>query len=964
MADESLNLPGFLGSDRVSPVYVDGIDVEAFAGAVQDNPFQAGQRTDQGLTFWSSPPRLAESAPVRDVFEVDLSGPRLINRLAFDLAHFPQDAAVEYSPDATSAWQPVLDLAGIALTHSIADSNPPVVQSVATASGGHPQHFGAGHWTSVDFVATPFTAARLRIVLTRPLGRIYPTNSQGALVAYSLGVRSFIVGYEVLTRDDIPTTDLRVGSHTEHVPFAGTRDLLGSSVAYAERETPAVNLLHGGIWRCEPQPVSNAVVPLYIDVSVDGAATVIERIYAEPLVSGVAVNLYYTADAATNGFDAVEWVPINRDFVLRRGFMRFDPVLARFIKMEFTNLAVEPYDAPGVIIREVRLFPSEMMSQHVEGRAGDAGGAGATVQSQFTTLMRYDDFFSRPGGATDLSAGYTPTEVFHSDDPSAAERLRNLSGFFNYTTWQGLRAPRWPTTQTHPYVVTEVAHTQRVAFYVGLAALSVYRLDYAFDDDTDAYLDYFYDDAQIAEMSDWEQTPGDLLSLSSSAQVTSKTLRSHTGIRAVQFATTQSPSVQLLPDDDFDSAQGGEEALAVNWGTFGINEAPATMTPDNVYNTDVGTTVLVTRDGTTDTDPVGTGPHTWAGIGNRYQRYGNIEAAGLTYADLSEPEGAPQNERMSGVINQTVVYPVLGTRLYAAARVISARALAEPLWLQIVDSTTHEILAEVGATIPANQVVEWELPYTAAADALLAGRTYAEVEGMGTYDDLEILTWDQVGSTATQTPVSIQVRLAQRGVPNASWNIDTLSLFEESILWEFSNDDGEHWYAAPAIRNNPNGVLVFPEPPLINDHTFDDLIGIQDSQATWDDLDGFTYDELEGTPQQDPPVRNLLRWRARCFRAGQHISALSIRPWYDYTLHGIPSVEGVNVVGSNLALYDQYQPISLDPRYRMWDRPVPRDWWYYYRQFVLQRHGVFVGTTAPQPQTVLNDVLVTNFTPV
>ncbi len=35
--------------------------------------------------------------------------------------------------------------------------------------------------------------------------------------------------------------------------------------------------------------------------------------------------------------------------------------------------------------------------------------------------------------------------------------------------------------------------------------------------------------------------------------------------------------------------------------------------------------------------------------------------------------------------------------------------------------------------------------------------------------------------------------------------------------------------------------------------------------------------------------------------------------------------------GPNVNPYDHYSPIEQDPRFRVWSKPIPRDWWFAYR---------------------------------
>lgn len=967
------DLPGDLGERRVAPVYMDGINVDALRDAIATTDFQAGQRQSAGTRFWATPARPQEDNPTRDVMEVDLATPRLINRISFDLAHFPHRAQVEYSATGDGPWSPLLDGSGRPIVIETIDSNPPLLSENAHQGLAHPQHFGAGHWLMQEYRTVPVTASRFRVVLTRPNGGAPPTNSQGIAVPYSLGVRAFVVGYEVDSRDDIPDRPLVPGSATLHRPIETTRDLLGSSVSYAERENPAANLLTGGVWRSEPQPVPYAVVNLYIDVRVDDEPTVIERFFIDPITSGCSVNLYYTqAEPDLDADDPwmyVEWTPVARDFAARRGFMRFDPTLAAFFKFEFTDLAPEPYDAISPLVRTVRLFPGGLESRDPISRSGNTGGSGAVVNGALDGILRYEDNERLvAANLTDLSRGFSPTEVFYSQDPDAAARLRNLSEFYNFLPWQGgTQAPHWPGTQTHPYVMAEVLHDQRVGFYVALANVQAYRLDYAFDQDTDQYLEYFLDDHNFAVNNGWLLTPQDLASPDTPGgpwTVTSKVLPSRTGVRGVQFATTQSPPLQLLPDDDFNSGivdptvldeEGNQKTV---WLAFGDGEDVPLFEVSNEFNTDIGTTVIVKREGATETLPVST-DHTYREIGQEYGTYQAIMDLGLTYDDLARTSTPEERARVGGIRNRVAITPAPGARVYAAARVLSKIDQGEPLYVQIYDRLSEQVVAEAPATVDANKVVEWSVSYDAGANAATQTRTWDEVVAANpTYSAMDNRTYFDIATEVGEAArVELQVRLVQKGLPNASWYVDTLSLFEESILWEFSNDGGVAWYPAPGIRNNPNGVLLFPEPVETSTvTTWADIEG-RSPAPTYESLSGVTYGSLEHGQRTVAPLRNQLRWRVSCARKGQHVNALSVRPWYVGTGRGVLSHEGVDIAGPNQALYDHYQPVAFDSRFRLWHRPIPQAWYFFYRQFTLLRHDEYVATPV-YTETVLSDALV------
>jgi hypothetical protein len=147
-------------------------------------------------------------------------------------------------------------------------------------------------------------------------------------------------------------------------------------------------------------------------------------------------------------------------------------------------------------------------------------------------------------------------------------------------------------------------------------------------------------------------------------------------------------------------------------------------------------------------------------------------------------------------------------------------------------------------------------------------------------------------------------RVVQSGATNDVFFVDNIALYEDPIIWEFSNDDGDTWYPAYDIRNNPNGVLLFPD--VVVDAPRD-----QESSS--------------------------LRWRVWGFRPNLHITALLIRPWYAAMHLGMAPRIGIEYGGPNQSSYDQYPAIKDSPPFKAWSKPIPQDWWFFYRQWLLQQ---------------------------
>lgn len=968
----AFDMPGDAGAASISPLFIDGVNVDNLFRALGQQDFRSGgQQANSNARFWATPAREQSDTPIRDIIQIDLSTARLTNKVAFDLARFPHRAEVEYSINSTgSNWQPLLDAGGRPIVIETVDSNPPILSQNANQNLVHPHHFGAGHWQNQDIKTAPVVALRFRVVLTRPRGGVPPTNSQGDPLPYSLGVRSFVVGYEIEERFDIPERPLALGSTTLHQPIEATRDILGSTITFSERETPAQNLLGDGIWRSGPQPLPYAVVNLYADVQEDGEPQVIERFFIDPITSGCSVNVYYTEDIPDFDLDDpwvyIVWTPVARDFAVRRGFMRFDPTRARFFKFEFSDLAPEPYDATSAIVRKVKMFPGGLENRDPIDRSGNDGGSGTFVNAAIADLVAYqDNDLPVTQNLTDLSRGFSPTEVFYSTDPAAAARLRDLSEHYNFLPWQGgTQMPHWPSTQQHPCVEAEVLHDQRVAFYVALANLAAYRLDYGFEEDTEQYLEYFFDGQNFTNEG-WLQEIGDVSTpqeIGGPWVITSKVLTSRSQVRGVQFATTQSPPMQLLPDDDFNSGVVAEEPPSYDtngdriypyWLPFSSNgEALPEFTLSDEFATDVGTTVRIKREGANE-QPALLDTHLWRNISRNYRTWLGITDRGLTYDDLAREQTEAETNAYGGIYNRQRITPAAGARIYAAARVFSKIDLGTPVYVQIFDELADggvgAVVSETPATIEANKIVEWYTSYDTGSDVALASRSWDEVSmSVPTYSALNGETFAAIGTKAgAAQPTRLVARLVQKGKANASFYADTVSLFEESILWEFSNDGGQRWFPAPGVRNNPHGVLLFPAP---NDTalltTYDAIEGRHPSAAvpSYASLSSTRYADLEHDPRTQMPERNRLMWRATCGRPGQHVSALAVRPWYVNTTQGVLSREGVDIAGPNQALYDHFQPVAFDPRWRLWSKPVPQSWYFAFRQFILTPGAGYVPT--------------------
>ncbi len=389
----------------------------------------------------------------------------------------------------------------------------------------------------------------------------------------------------------------------------------------------------------------------------------------------------------------------------------------------------------------------------------------------------------------------------------------------------------------------------------------------------------------------WAWDGDKLISGSSIDSVTTQSNRfsSKRRVRGIQFATQQSASVQLLADPDF-----AAPTLLDNWIPQGDT---IIMEHSNDVNSTLGNTVKIIRSSAV---------NTWGSLHESYSSWGAVEnsQAGPLDPTYLALEGDNTALGYGGLRSRNSVQVSGSGRVTAAARVYANHTLATPLQLQIL-SSNGDVLAIAEQNVTAGKVVEWTVGHT-VTPAQTEPLTWADImqrdpsPTLPTYGDLESGLWGDLTSISTVQSRNFTVRIVQQGAGEDTWYVDSLALFEDPILWEFSNDNGETWWPAIDIRNNPHGILIFP-----NSTSF---------SAT------------------DPTG---LRWRVTGFRPNLHVSALDIRPWYSEMTYGIPPREPGVSGGPNIQPTDHYPMIEDDPFFQQWDGLVPQDWYFTYRQLLL-----------------------------
>ena len=571
-------------------------------------------------------------------------------------------------------------------------------------------------------------------------------------------------------------------------------------------------------------------------------------------------------------FESLSWHPVGRDYKVTKGFVRVPPVRAKFWKFEFTDLVPEPMESFLPITRHVRVFPPEVAGEGPRLAPPRDQWPGLKPHLRASYNVPYRD---TPVPTSKALPSLPPTAAQYVTDLAQSEKMRGLSWLFGYRPWQiGHAVPRFQTVGQHRYDEYDIVDTSKLGFFVGLKEIEAYRTDYEADDDTAVYRERFHDDANI-ESSNWTQTDGRLSAPEQGSVATSKPFRSRHSIRAVQFASTQTDAIQIVNDDDF-----RDESLATStwddetkWHAYGDGRL--------TYRSG-DSSVEISRD----LDAFAQGP---GSVG-----YGSSLMAPPMHPVFSFRDGGASSplSQAAGGIESGLASTSPAGMLHAAARVTALTDTENPLVLQIVGSD-GTVLAESQQFLKRGETKEWSVGYQLGAFdrggySLYEPRTLMDVPMHPVaHGDPAVST----GDVPTIAPDElVRVRLIQQGASTDTWKVDRLSIFDDGIVWEFSNDGGETWYEALDIRNNADGVLVFPRPS------------------------------------------NALCWRVTSYRPNRDVTSLQIRPWYERQMG---TVMGVPQRGPNVSSFDHEPPIDLDPEFKAWSNPVPRWWWRAGRRFPI-----------------------------
>jgi hypothetical protein len=413
----------------------------------------------------------------------------------------------------------------------------------------------------------------------------------------------------------------------------------------------------------------------------------------------------YTSDfpsafvgGAPDRYAFMDWHPVARDYVLRKGYLYFPPTRAKYWKFEFTNLSAQSYEVFRPVDQTVNVFPSEQWRKAVaqNSRPSTSSGLGELLPGRDniyvvnTLSQTLDNGRSAVVGTGAAKSNTTARVIYDSDVRSRVSDV--------YWAWSFLPThatgvtPSWESTGRHNYQVINYKQTKKLAYFVGLRAIQAFKLNYLNTDDTNQYVELFHDLSNVADGGNWLLSQDHLLTSGGApyAEVRGKTFPSNRVVTAVQFATQQSEPIQLLPDADLD------DATMSSWDAVG----DAVLDDSSGSEPTLATTKRISR-----SQP----PLTWARVVKGYPTWGTPPSLNATWDAMKSGSQIPGES--GGISSKAITLP-LGGRVHVAARATSDVDLSLPLSVQIVDADSDRVLADADIAVKSGQIAEWYASYT------------------------------------------------------------------------------------------------------------------------------------------------------------------------------------------------------------------------------------------------------------
>lgn len=280
--------------------------------------------------FWASEEKVPDE---QESLDIDLGKVRPVNVLQFEICQKPIDIEVFYYDEDLEDWELVEYRTDLNNQTRIFYNN-----------------VGDYSWQNVTLYFDTVNTKDIRIVFSRRLDPFPFFNSE--IFQWSIEIRNLKLAQVIAAIEDfVPNSGVDVLGNA-YVTEAKTYD---SAKAFDEDENT--------YWQSQINPSKFAVESLYFDIRQGSNPSFVDELYIDPLTPECIMHVYYSDDDSNeNNWDNKLWTPIPRHYVLKRGNFKFvETIYAKYIKIEFTKLAVTPYNTLSLPVKldvTYRTFPS------------------------------------------------------------------------------------------------------------------------------------------------------------------------------------------------------------------------------------------------------------------------------------------------------------------------------------------------------------------------------------------------------------------------------------------------------------------------------------------------------------------------------------------------------------------------------------------------------------------------------
>lgn len=477
-------------------------------------------------------------------------------------------------------------------------------------------------------------------------------------------------------------------------------------------------------------------------------------LYKALLVAALTSNIEARVGPGAGYFRNKEWTPIPLNYTLGTTFYEFPIVSAKYLKLEFSNLAGRTYftDETELPVTDFPTWVKDWFKDTIGAPRQGVPYQSARQRSWFenppTNLSIPGDRNKYPAVKDYLDGGGgsgLPPVIFHRDQ-GTTDMLTNPGNFDRVGTYKELQFATLPfhffrkSRHTYDYHTVQV---ERRAFFVGIKELAVFRTAHTVQMDSREYAETYDDDVYIQVNDGFINVGGSMSAGAAGDSILSEDFESFSNFKTAQMAVLDSGWQSMMSQAEIDL--GSLTHLKDTAGTAFASSTQATIsTVTGQYQGARGGNVIKVVQGSD------------AGA------YGVLTESGIF--DGSNPITA-DNSRVSAVAR--IQLPVTNDgryelRLYAFDGELSQQ---------------RRLVASKPIRIPTRAWKEIELVHVA-----LDGE----------------LDW--------------QAEIVQLDPGTAEpFLVDMLGIWQNPVKWEVSNDGGTTWQIVAAPLNKPTGYIGFKE---------------------------------------------------------------------------------------------------------------------------------------------------------